>query len=233
MSFSHVSGILSLIKNYGFSAILFIVVSTPFIHPKLRSWLVRNLRTYIRSWILYEKKSDNIDHQTCRLENLISRSLLSFVVHYDACRAYLFEYHGYNPKLTPIPYKFASNTYEEVHPVRSPKKEKDKLQNIPIFTCRWWCRQLVENREISLPDITEIKESDPAAYEILKSQEIFSVYIISINDYCGKPLGFVGIDYCERIRKLSEAEMYAFRLEAIKLAGIITLKKNGSLEHQE
>ncbi len=97
-------------------------------------------------------------------------------------RAYIFEKDERN---------YDNNTYEWVAAGVTP--EKDNLQNVPPEICASWYQNFSENRNIIIPDLEEIYESDPDLYEVLHRQNITSLVVIPLYDD-GRAIGFCGID---------------------------------------
>lgn len=83
------------------------------------------------------------------------------------------------------------NTYEWCAPGIHP--EKDNLQNVPPEICANWYRIFEEGHNIIIPDLEEIKETDPLQYENLKRQGVHSIVIVPLYEN-GKPIAFCGAD---------------------------------------
>ena len=83
------------------------------------------------------------------------------------------------------------NTYEWCAPGIHP--EKDNLQNVPPEVCANWYRIFEEGHNIIIPDLEEIKETDPLQYENLKRQGVHSVVIVPLYEK-GKAIAFCGAD---------------------------------------
>lgn len=215
-----------ILERWGLGGLVFVVAALAIYHRK-RFFPV--LRSRFRNWLFHE--DEYIDLTTQRIDCTIDLILSNLVIKWSACRAYVFEYFDYDERIQPIPYIVASNTYEVVNKIRGVKSEKEKLQRIPLSAIPWWSKQLAQNRQIILHDIDEIKKEDIQSYEILKAQQIQSVYCFSLLDFFGKPIGFAGIDYCVGVKtEIQDVAAYnALKMEIVKIAGLIAIKKNGTL----
>lgn len=202
-------------KDYGLYT--GVIIGVVFIAWRRRSTLVR----------LIQKDQNLRDERVC---GAIKSALYSILWKLKADRAFLFEYGEYDRRLQPIPFNYADCTAEVVSPSNSIPREKDNLQRIPLHSVPFWIQELSEKGEIHIYDVEDIRQEDTSAYEILHNQQIKSCYAISIVDFCGVPLGFVGIDYCRAHMKLNKKDIEVLKCEALKIAGFLIIKRNGSLE---
>ncbi len=83
------------------------------------------------------------------------------------------------------------NTYEWTATGIEPQKEN--LQDLPPDICANWYNQFVENKNIMIEELEEIRESDPLQYENLKRQKIHSLVVVPLYEN-GKAIGFYGVD---------------------------------------
>lgn len=83
------------------------------------------------------------------------------------------------------------NTYEWTAPGVPP--EIDNLQNLPPEICENWYHIFEEGKYVQIPDIEEMRLSDPFQYENLKRQKIHSIVAMPIYD-AGKTIAFYGVD---------------------------------------
>ncbi len=108
---------------------------------------------------------------------------LSEEIHPD--RIYILETDG----------KTVSNTFEWCK-----EGVESEMANLQQLSCeqymQTWSRCLKGNTSVVIEDIEEIQESDPAAYDLLKKQDIRSLLNSPIYDN-GKIIGFVGVDNYE------------------------------------
>lgn len=97
-------------------------------------------------------------------------------------RTYIFEKNRYGRD---------DNTYEWTAPGVIP--EIDNLQNLSPEICENWYHIFEEGKYIQIPDIEEMRLSDPLQYENLKRQNIHSIVAMPIYD-AEKIIAFYGVD---------------------------------------
>ncbi len=97
-------------------------------------------------------------------------------------RAYIFEKndHGHD-----------DNTYEWVASGIEP--QIDNLQDVPSEVCDIWYNSFRAGDHISIADLEDIREVDPAMYDVLVPQGIHSIVVVPIY-VDGEIIGFYGID---------------------------------------
>lgn len=189
-----------------------------------------------RIWVWASSHFRYLPHGKCdtveKIDALINRNLQVMVYKYDACRAYVFEYQGYDDRIRPLPWTHCSNTYEYCNPGRGVQPSQSILQSLPLAAIKYWTRQLGTEGQICLHDIAALKEDDMESHKILEGQQISSVYCASFYDLHGKPLGFVGVDYCcgHPSRVQSDADMQSLAMDGVRIAALIMLKYNGTKE---
>ena len=71
--------------------------------------------------------------------------------------------------------------------------EIDNLQNLPPEICENWYHIFEEGKCVQIPDIEEMRLSDPLQYENLKRQKIHSIVAMPIYD-AEKVIAFYGVD---------------------------------------
>lgn len=128
------------------------------------------------------------------LKKALNEALAETGTYLHAERAYIFEKKN----------GFFSNTYEWC--AEGISSEIDKLQNIPCEDLAYWDKTLTNGDCIVIPEVEEVKDSNPFVYETLAMQNIRNVVEapISVN---GKLLGFIGVDNisCDMINLISDA----------------------------
>lgn len=108
--------------------------------------------------------------------------VLTFIGQAFLCdRVYVFE----------IERGVANNTYEWCRP--EVMKQKEILQNVPLTSMDWWIHLFQRNDIVVIKDLEEIRTKYPAAYAILKPQNITSLVAgpIVVED---QVVGFLGVD---------------------------------------
>lgn len=227
-----------LVESYGDVGlfVVFIIIIIAY-SGKLRTtneWFKRLIKKWlgighVPDDMISKSKRDEVEQ---KIDLSINMALYCLLHEYNADRAFIFEFHEYDNRISPIPYVYASNTYEAVDKTRKITNEKENLQNIPTSAIRWWVSELAEKGEIFLNSIDEIRETELETWKILESQQISSVYCTGLLDFYGNPIGFIGIDYCSGKASLikREDDKRKFKLECIKVAGLLVVRRNGTLE---
>lgn len=96
------------------------------------------------------------------------------------------------------------NTYEWV--AEGVRPHKDNLQNLPPIVCDIWYETLKKESVLIIRSVEDIRESMPAAYDILAPRGIHSLVVAPIQNESGKVVGFFGIHNppAESLRSVSE-----------------------------
>lgn len=168
-----------------------------------------------------EEAGEEYERKICET---ISAALQSVLFKLNADRAYLFEFRGYDQQINPIPFSYADNTVEVCNPSSTIRSEKENLQDIPLSTVPFWAQRLSQDRQVCLFNVQDIRDQDPATFQILHNQSIKSVYAVMLVDFRKCPLGFMGVDYCSDLVELGDCQMEQLRSESLKVAGLLALK---------
>jgi len=166
------------------------------------------------------------------INRCINAVLQSLLMRFDADRIYVFEFEDKDDRIKPLPWMYCSCTYEVCQSGRGVRCEAGSLQRIPLEAIPYWKRELGTVGEICLHSVDDIKEEDVESWKILARQSISSVYCFCLHDFLGQPIGFMGMDYCDgRESKLIEQiELKSFAMDTVKIAGLLAMKKNGTLQ---
>lgn len=160
------------------------------------------------------------------LDIAIASALHSIMWKLNADRVSLYEYKEYDKNIQPIPFRCADNTVEVVNPSLSIPKQR---QEISLSAVPLWTEKISTEGKVLIYDVENIRHKDPSTYEILRNKQSKSCYAISIVDFRGIPLGFLGVDYCQKPVEVSKNYINLLKCEALKIAGFLIIKRNGSL----
>lgn len=116
-------------------------------------------------------------------DDQINEFIRFFGEHIGSERIYIFEDN--------IRKKVTNNTYEWCADGIEPQIKF--LQNVDMSIIDWWYTSFDAGRNISTKDIEEIKDEYPAAYELLKVQNVKSLAVSPIR-YKDEIYGFFGVD---------------------------------------
>ena len=176
-------------------------------------------------------KEECQEHYDHTIDVVINRTLDLLLSRTGACRAWIFEFKGYDRRIKPLPYRAQSNTYERIAKGRDVTYESDKLQDMPLSAYPEWCRWLAEDMELILEDVNCIKDEDVEMWKTLTDQGILSMFAVLLFDYCEIPIGVVGVDFTQaglgQLKRKDDRDW--FFTKAVTLAGLLTYKNNGTL----
>lgn len=210
-----------LIADFGLSvtiSAIFIFVAYKFI----KNTMDQNNR--LMKLLLDERKNEHtanrIRHNELidkRLEinSKIKNAIEAFRQKVDADRVYIFEYHNGESNLNGLPFAKVSATYEILKPGVS--SYKSRLQGIPSGLILEFNQNLLTNKQISVPNISDYKDIDPVGNSVLIRPDAKSFYVALINNINGYPIGFIGMDYICRESGKEEADKAIKELKAISL----------------
>ena len=74
------------------------------------------------------------------------------------------------------------------------------LQAIPLNCIPHFIQTLLNNSEMKINNLEDIKECMPATYSLKKSQDIGSFFDIILNNRNGEPIGFLAFQYTDTNR---------------------------------
>lgn len=118
------------------------------------------------------------------------------------------------------------NTYEWV--AKGVIPAIDSLQNLPPEVCANWYQTFSKGSSVIMENIENIREDDPAKYEILKNQNIKSLVVIPL--YCdNEVIGFYGVDN-------PESESFEYIQNMLQILGhfiVSCLKRRNILKQLE
>ena len=149
------------------------------------------------------------------INSKIKNAIEAFRQKVDADRVYIFEYHNGESNLNGLPFAKVSATYEILKPGVS--SYKSRLQGIPSGLILEFNQNLLTNKQISVPNITDYKDIDPVGNSVLIRPDAKSFYVALINNINGYPIGFIGMDYICRESGKEEADKAIKELKAISL----------------
>lgn len=181
--------IILLIENHG---ITFVITGMVLYYM----WKLTNLfYTKLERKIINDHAKDLKEKwpQTIEKNSIVHQLLYKALYEFKWDRAYIFEYHNGGHSISGIDFLKASNTFEVVNDWIQP--QQILLQNLPIGMFAYWNLKILKKETICMQDIEEIKQTDLWAYQILKQQDIKSIFVIGLYDAQGHAIGFFGIDY--------------------------------------
>lgn len=97
-----------------------------------------------------------------------------------------------------------SCTYETVR--AGVLSKQFKLQSIPLSVIPQFVKILIENQELEVLSIEEMKTTMPSTYALKKAQGIKSFYDIILNNREKEPIGFIAVQYIGEAHKKFTSE---------------------------
>ena len=143
----------------------------------------------------------------------------------SASRIYIFSYHNGGYSIAGLNFIKASCTHELVSLGTRPQQML--LQNLPITMFCAFNQKVLNKEGVRCVDIACFAESDPSTYETLKMQGIKSIYCIGLYAPSGTPIGFLGVDYCDDYRELTDAEINELENVGVRVSSIMCLAGGG------
>lgn len=151
--------------------------------------------------------------------NRVQQLIYHLLNEFDADRLSIYEYHNGGKTISGIDFKKCSNTYEAVG--LGIEEKYNEHQNIPISINFLWNKLLMDRKPIFISDINSLEKTDNTIHSILESQGVKSYYSKLINDYNGKPIGFITITFYDESVILDDEELKIFNDTTISIGGLI------------
>jgi len=151
--------------------------------------------------------------------NKVQQIIYHLLNEFDADRVSVYEYHNGGKTISGIDFKKCSNTYEAVG--KGVEEKYVEHQNIPISVNFLWSKLIIDKKPILISDISCLEQTDHTIYSTLKTQDIKSYYSRLINDYNGRPIGFIVIYFQKGSVVLDNEQLKVFNDVAINIAGLI------------
>lgn len=229
MDLDQIRGITIFLKDHGALGLAVLLAAVASASPWTRR-LLGAAAQYMRHRI--ERPVPEIPLTLRRIDEKIEEALRVLLLRHDADRAYVCEYDEYDPRIKPLPWVYHTCTFEVVCDGRRVNAVKHECVRQPLSISRRWLEVMATAGEMALDDIAALQAEDPELFRILQGQNISGIVHFGLHDFHGLPIGFLGLDYCNgrpvKIRRVEDKR--SFQFEALKIAGLLTFKKNGSLE---
>jgi hypothetical protein len=175
--------------------------------------------TYYKEILIHRLKSKNPVVDSLKFNNLIDNQLDNIQKEFDASRVWISQFHNggnFYPTGTSIQ-KF-SIFYEKCFPNIKPIREV--FSNIPVSLFAKPFMHLYENNEII---INNYKTDPHYGLEIFADVlDTKSSYLFSLNSINDEFLGVLGIEYCDKTKKLNETQLSELRVKSISLGTLLS-----------
>lgn len=85
------------------------------------------------------------------------------------------------------------------------------LSGIPLSVIPNFLKELLDNGEILVKDLEDIKSTMPSTYNLKKSMDIKAFYDVVIHNDNNEPIGFVAVQFCrDNIKKINKDAVKKF-----------------------
>lgn len=144
---------------------------------------------------------------------------------FKASRAYIFTYHNGGKNVLGIDYAKVSCTYEVV--ALGVKPQQAWMQAMPVTMVWAFVKLINSGLGVICPCIEQcFAETDASTYETLRMQGIKSCYCVGLYSDNRMPIGFIGVDYCDRTVELTEDQVDKLKIFAERIATLFCLAGN-------
>lgn len=137
-----------------------------------------------------------------------------------ADRVQIYDFHNGVELANRVSLMKCSCTYEVVR--TGIKGHFKDLQGIHLGMIPHFIHRLLNQKELIINNLEEIKTDMPATYEFKKSQDVQAFYDILLTNKEGEPIGFIGMQYCRNAAIQIDGFM---KKELYKYKGLIEEKK--------
>ena len=143
---------------------------------------------------------------------------------YNADRAIVFELRNGEVNVANIPSMKVHIRNEQLKP--NVHSVSSAINGVPASFYSRILRQLVKNEVYSLPDVSDIKDTDYGLYQNLIYAKVKSLYAIPLFDYSNALYGCLMIESCDKHFNFSEQDIERIEIDASRLNGeIMSMKK--------
>lgn len=138
-------------------------------------------------------------HKQCNLDAEIIQRMEQIKELLNADRVQIYDFHNGGHYANGRSALKTSCTYEVTRAgIRSYQMY---LQSLPLSAIPRFTRNLINDGEMDVQDLEDIKEEMPSAYNIKKEQGVRGFYDIVLENKDKEPIGFLGIQYIESLHK--------------------------------
>jgi len=152
-----------------------------------------------------EKEFKKNFNKSIKASSIVNGMLDKLLYSLNADRVYVFQYHNGGSNITGIPFARCSNTHERCEV--GVESKIGLYQGLPLAMYGFRNDLIADNKVIKVQKLEDIRETDKSAYNLMKDQNIKSLYVAGLyTDKC-MPLGFLGVDYIRQERILTEEDL--------------------------
>lgn len=175
--------------------------------------------TRYRYYLENKKKKKDPVGKSLKHTVLVDEQIMDLRTELDACRVWISQFHnGGNFYPTGASIQKFSIFYEAIKP--GGVGVRNTFQNIPVSLFAKPTNFIYEEGELLIPNYKQ--HEDFGLKEIAESTNARSSYVFALNSIDGEFLGTMGVEYCNRARKLSDEQLNECRTTAITVGTLLS-----------
>ena len=209
--------LLDLVNQYGLPLVLLLTL-IGWIRPKLDRIFDLAMRIESKDKDKLRAYQDKMRY-IMGLNEQVMDIIRAMLAEFDASRVFVMSYHNGGHSVAGLDFAKASCTHEAVSLGVKPRQLH--LQNLPVTMFCTFNRHVLNHGGVRCGDIDCFRIPDPAMFESLASQGVKSIYCVGLYSNGGLPLGFLGMEYSEEHRELTDAEFSDLNGMAARVATLL------------
>lgn len=178
-----------------------------------------------KSEVKSELRTEHVDEINKTIENSvnydfrINELLKELLINLKADRVYINMYHNGGTFSNGIPFIKTTNTYETTSLGIVPQIKN--FQQLPISIFAYFNKAIVLKKLLTITDVEVYQDIDVSTYEILKTKEVKSTYIIGLYNQQAIPIGFMGLEFCRNQVSLDSIDIEIFKRNSIYITSLL------------
>lgn len=152
----------------------------------------------IKTYKITKKELDTIPHKIKKqtsIDILITDKMEKIKDILNADRVQIYDFHNGGHYANGRSALKTTCTYEVCR--SGTKPAQPQLQAIPLSCIAKFINELLNNGEMEIKNLEEIKNIMPATYQLKKSMQVKSFFDIVLNNQYGEPVGFLAVQYVD------------------------------------
>lgn len=161
------------------------------------------------------------------INDKIHKELTSILENLNSDRSYVYLYHNGGVSSSGLFFQRMTCTCEVVGQGILPVSTQS--QNLHKSSYSLMCNSLKDTKMWFIDDIEDLKLSDSFLYEKALSRHAESLYLYSLVNSYGSPIGFIGIDYCSYAKHATQDEIKkVLSSSATKISSLVDIRSEVS-----
>jgi len=221
--YKFIKNIANLIKKTGYKPVLAATVLLLLLYGNYI--IINNKIPLWKSEVKNELKTDHVDEINKTIENSvnydfkINQLIGELLLNLRADRISIMMYHNGGTFSNGIPFIKITNTYETTS-LGTPAQIKH-FQQLPISMFAYVNKAVVLKKILEITDVESYQDKDMSTYEILRTRENKSAYIIGLYNEQYIPIGFMSVEYCREKTKLDSLDVEILKRNSIYITSLL------------